>query len=68
MKDKSVTFCFLKLKAKEKAIFSKIIWGRRLFCGKFRSLISKLMFTHSALLTQSYFKVAGLNDWNFINK
>ena len=47
MKEKSVTFCFLKLKAKEKANFSKIIGEGWLFCGKFRSLLSKLMFYHS---------------------
>ena len=60
MKEKSVTFCFLKLNAKEKANFSKITgggeggggggggggWGR--FCGEFWSLLSKLMFTHSS--------------------
>ena len=28
MKEKSVTFCFLKLKAKEKANFSKVIGER----------------------------------------
>ena len=33
MKEKSVTFCFLKLKV---------------FCGKFTSLLSKLTFTHPA--------------------
>ena len=27
MKEKSVSFFFLKLKAKEKANFSKVIWG-----------------------------------------
>ena len=27
MKEKSVSFCFLKLKAKEKVNFSKVIWG-----------------------------------------
>ena len=31
MKEKSVTFCFLKLGAKEKANFSKIIKGRVTF-------------------------------------
>ena len=31
MEEKSVTFCFLKLKAKEKADFSNIIWGRVTF-------------------------------------
>ena len=34
MKEKSVTFCFLKLKAKEKANFSKIIGGRVTFLWK----------------------------------
>ena len=48
MKEKSVTFCFLKSKAKEKGNFSKIIGEGGLFCGEFRSLLSKLMFTHSA--------------------
>ena len=49
LKDKSITFCFLKLKAKKKAIFSKMIGGRLTFCGKFRSHFSKLMFTHQLL-------------------
>ena len=48
MKETSVTFCFLKSKAKEKASFSKIIGEWWLLCGEFRSLLSKLMFTHSA--------------------
>ena len=48
MKEKSVTFCFLKLKTKEEANIPKIIKGRENFCGEFRSLLSKLMFTHSA--------------------
>ena len=48
MKEKSVTFCFLKLKTKEEANIPKIIKGRGNFCGEFRSLLSKLMFTHSA--------------------
>ena len=43
----NLSFCFLKSKAKKKANFSKIIRGRRLFCGEFRSILSKLMFTHS---------------------
>ena len=47
MDEKSVTFCFLKLKAKEKVNFSKIIVGRWHFCGEFRSPLSKLMSTHS---------------------
>ena len=47
MKEKPVTFCFFKLKAKEKAISPKSLGGGWLFCGKFRSLLSKLMFTHS---------------------
>ena len=47
MKEKSVTFCFLKLKPKEKPNFFKIIGRGWLFCGKFWSLLSKLMFTHS---------------------
>ena len=48
MKEKSVTFCFLKLKTKEEANIPKIIKGRGNFCGEFRSPLSKLMFTHSA--------------------
>ena len=47
MDEKSVTFCFLKLEAKEKVNFSKIIGGRWHFCGEFRSPLSKLMSTHS---------------------
>ena len=47
MDEKSVTFCFLKLKAKEKVNFSKIIGGRWHFCGEFRSPLSKLMSIHS---------------------
>ena len=34
MKEKSVTFCFLKLKAKEKPNFSKITGGRVTFLWK----------------------------------
>ena len=48
MKDNSATFRFLKLKAKEKAVFPKSSEGGWLFCGKCRSLYSKLMFAHSA--------------------
>ena len=48
MKENSVTFCFLELKAKEKVNFSKIIGGGWLFSGEFRSLLSKLMVNHSA--------------------
>ena len=48
MKGKSVTFCFLKLKVKEIENISKIIGEGLLFRGEFRSLFSKLMFTHSA--------------------
>ena len=48
MKEKSVTFCFLKLKVKEIENISKIIGEGLLFRGEFRSLFSKLMFTHSA--------------------
>ena len=47
MDEKSVTFCFLKLEAKEKVNFSKIIGGRWHFCGEFRSPLSELMSTHS---------------------
>ena len=48
MKEKSVTFCLLKLKGKEKENFSKAIWRGWLLYGEFRSLLSKLMFTHAA--------------------
>ena len=48
MKEKSVTFCFLKLETKEEANIPKIIKERGNFCGEFRSALSKLMFTHSA--------------------
>ena len=47
MKEKSVTFCLLKLKGKEKENFSKAIWRGWLLYGEFRSLLSKLMFTHA---------------------
>ena len=47
MKEKSAKFGFLKLKAKEKANFSKIIGGRVTFLWRIRSILSKLMFTHS---------------------
>ena len=47
MKKKSVAFCFLKLKAKWNSDFFQIIEGGWLSCGKFRFLLSKLMFTHS---------------------
>ena len=47
MKDKSVTFYFLELKAKEK-FSSKSLEGGWLFCEKFTSLLSKLLFTNSA--------------------
>ena len=50
MKEKSVIFCFLKLKPKEEiGNFSNMTEGGWLFCEEFRSLFfSKLMFTYSA--------------------
>ena len=42
MKEKCIKFCFLELKAKDKANFSKIIGVRLLFCRKFRSLLYKV--------------------------
>ena len=47
MKEKSVTFCFLKSKAKKKTNFLKSFGAGWLFSGEFRSFLSKLMFTHS---------------------
>ena len=43
-----ITFCFAKLKAKENQFSPKSSGGGRLFCGEFRSLLPKLMFTHAA--------------------
>ena len=60
MKEKSATFCFLKLKAKENAIFSKIIEGRWLFCRKFRSVLSK--FIH-LLRTQLLVEAIAMEWW-----
>ena len=48
MKEKSAVFCFLELKAKEKANFSKIIGGRMTFLWK----ISGLVFQSKCLLTE----------------
>ena len=48
MKEKSVLFCLLKLKTKEKANSPKSLGGGGCFCEEFRSPLSKLMFTHSA--------------------
>ena len=49
MKEKSISFSFLKLKAKEKQISPKSSEEECFFCGKFRSPVSKLLiFTHSA--------------------
>ena len=49
MKEKSVTFCFLKLETKEKANFSKIIRGRvtflwRIWVSSFKSNVYALSF------------------------
>ena len=46
MKQKSATFFFLILKAKE--ISSKSSGRGQFFCREFRSFLSMLMFTHSA--------------------
>ena len=43
MKEKSVTF------TKETSKCLQNHWGGWLFCGEFRSLLSKLMFTDSAV-------------------
>ena len=52
MKEKSVTFCFFKLKAKRKGK-SKFLQNHRgggwLFCRELRSLLLNLIFTHSGL-------------------
>ena len=46
MKEKSVAFVVI-LKQRKKQISPKLSGGGWHFCGKFRSLLSKLMFTHS---------------------
>ena len=58
MKEKSVTFCFLKSKAKEKANFPKTIRERVTFSRKFRFLPSKLM-----LLTQLPAEATAMEYW-----
>ena len=47
MKEISDTFCLRKLKAIEKAHFSKSLGGWWIFFGEFMSLLWKLMFPHS---------------------
>ena len=37
MKEKSVSFCFLKLKGKKRQMAPKSLGGGWLFCGEFRS-------------------------------
>ena len=67
MKEKSVTIRFLKLKAKEKANFSKIIWGGGGGRGGVEGDISAenlgLFFQSSCLLTQLLAKAVTMEWW-----